>query len=186
VSRQAARAGLGLTAAEVAVGVFSPRAAGFNAAWLASGAAALAREPAVRWIFFGAGSDAPPDGFPARPGTLCLGWLAPERASAVFAALDVAAAPFDDGLTLRRSSAMAALAHGVPLVSSRGPLFDPALEDAAVCAEGAGDFAEALRRLVTDAGLRERQGRRGREIYERSASVEVLAARVLSDLGGAP
>jgi hypothetical protein len=183
-SRPAARAALGLGAADVAVGVFSPRAAGLRASWLAA-AAALPAGAAVRWVFFGAGSNTPPDGFPSLPGTLCLGWLTPERASEVFAALDVAVAPFEDGLTMRRSSAMAALAHGVPLVSSRGPLSDAALADAAICAAGASEFADALLRLATGRGLRERQGRRGRDVYERAASVEVLAAQVLRDLGAA-
>jgi glycosyltransferase involved in cell wall biosynthesis len=153
-----------------------------RADWLAHAGTALARER-VCWIFFGGGSDTPPDGFPSGVGARSLGWLEQEQASRVFRALDAAAAPFADGLTLRRTSAMAALAHGVPLVSSRGPLFDPSLEAAAICAESPADFTAALRRLAADPAAREAQGRRGRDFYTTAGSVEVLARLLLAELG---
>ena len=181
-SRRDARAALGLGEDEIAVGTFSPRASGARPDWLAHAGAALGVER-VRWIFFGGGSDAPPDGFPSGPRAQCLGWLDAERTSRTFQALDIAAAPFEDGLTLRRTSAMAALAHGIPLVTSRGPLFDPSLEPAAVCADSAPEFAAALRRLAADPAARAAQGRRGREFYAANGSVEVLARLVIAELG---
>ncbi len=181
-ARAEARAALGLTDAEIAVGVFSPRASGLRPDWLAHAAAALGGVRA-RWVFFGRGSETPPDGFPPDVRSRCLGWLEPERASRVFRALDIAAAPYQDGLTLRRTSAMAALAHGIPLASSRGPLSDPALEAAALCADSAAGFGAHLARLAADAALRDTQGRRGKEIYDARGSIEVLAARVAAELG---
>ena len=181
-SRAGARATLGLDASEIAVGVFSPGASGLRRDWLAQAASALRDQP-VRWVFFGRNAETPPPAFPADVRSQCLGWLEPAKASEIFRALDVAAQPFEDGLTLRRTSAMAALAHGVPLVSSRGPLFDFTLEDAAVCAPTADDFATDLARLVETPALREAQGRRGGEFYVAHGSVEVAAARLLAALG---
>ena len=180
ITRAAARRSLGLAEAEIAVGVFCPRAAGALAGWLARAASRVER---VRWIFFGTGSERAPDGFPAAARAQCLGWMSAERASEVFRALDLAAAPFADGLTMRRTSAMAALAHGVPLVSSRGDLFDADLAEAAVCASSPDAFADAVGTLAGDPGMRARQGRRGLDVYTSRASTAVLAARVHQDLG---
>jgi len=181
-SRQAAREALGLEDGEVAVGVFSPGAAGLRRQWLIDAAAGLPAQPAVRWVFFG-GGEAPPEGFPGSAGIKLLGWLDANAASEVFRALDVAAGPFEDGLTLRRGSAMAALAHGVALASSRGPLFDPELESAALCAATAADFAAGVRTLVGDPVRREALARRGRAWYEAHGSADVFAAQLLADLG---
>lgn len=181
--RPAARQALGLNEGDVAVGVFSPGAAGLLRQWLIEAAAALPARPPVRWIFFGGGG-AHPGGFPESASIELLGWLDAERASEVFRALDVVAAPFEDGLTLRRGSAMAALAHGVALVSSRGPLFDPELEAAALCAATAADFAAGVRALVVDPAQREALARRGHAWYEAHGSVDVFAAQLLADLGG--
>ena len=181
-SRQAAREALALKAGEVAVGVFSPGAAGLRRPWLIEAAAGLPARAPVRWVFFG-GGEAHPGGFPESAPIDLLGWLDAERTSEVFRALDVAAAPFEDGLTLRRSSAMAALAHGVPLASSRGPLFDPELESAALCAATAAEFTDGLRTLVADPAQREALARRGRAWYEAHGSVDVFAAQLLADLG---
>lgn len=177
-SRAAARQALGLDAAEIAVGVFSPGASGLRRDWVCRAASAL-RERPVRWVFFGRNAETPPPGFPAGVPAKCLGWVEPAKASEIFRALDIAAQPFEDGLTLRRTSAMAALAHGVPLVSSRGALFDPSLDGAAVCAPTADEFVASLGRLARTPALRETQGRRGREFYAERGSVEVAAARLL-------
>jgi hypothetical protein len=183
-SRAAARMALGLDESEIAVGVFSPGASGLRRDWLLRAASAQGGPP-VRWVFFGRNAEAPPAGFPAGAPSLSLGWVDPAKASEIFRALDIAAQPFDDGLTLRRTSALAALAHGVPLVSSRGPLFDPALDSAALCAPTEEDFAATLRRLVETPALREAQGRRGHAFYAERGSVEVAASRLLEALRAA-
>ena len=181
--RAAVRASLGLGDGDVAVGVFSPGAAGLLTDWLARAARGGVRNAV--WVYFGAGSERGPEGLPADLRVLRLGWLPPERVSAVLQALDLAVAPYADGLTLRRTGAMAALAHGSALAGSRGPLFDPALEGAAALADSAGAFAEAVRALVADPGARSALAARGRAFYRERGSVEVLAARVAAVLGEA-
>lgn len=179
--RAAVRASLGLGADDVALGVFSPGAAGMLPAWIAR-AAAGARDGRVAWVLLGAGSEREPARLPPGVRILRLGWLPAERVSAVLQALDVAVAPYVDGLTLRRTGAMAALAHGVAVASSRGPLFDAALEDATSCADSPEGFADAVRALVTDPRSRAALAERGLAFHRQRGSVEVLAARVAAAL----
>jgi glycosyltransferase involved in cell wall biosynthesis len=183
--RGAVRASLGLADGDLVIGVFSPGASGALGAWVVRAAAALAGDPRIAWILFGGGSGAEPAGFPAGVRVRRLGWLPPERLSQVLQALDLALAPYEDGLTLRRTGAMAALAHGVALVSSRGPLFDPALDAAAACASGADAFVASARALVADGAARAALGARGRSFHREHGSVEVLAGRVIATIGEA-
>jgi hypothetical protein len=181
--RAATRARLGLRDSDVAIGVFSPGASGALGTWVAQAARELSAEACIAWISFGSGSETHPAGFPEGPSLRRLGWLPQEDSSAVLRALDLAAAPFVDGLTLRRTSAMAALAHGVPLVSSNGPLADPGLRDAAVLAADAQAFTMAIRHFVHDPEARAALAARGSAFYETRGSAAVLAARIATDLG---
>jgi hypothetical protein len=181
VPRAEARAALGLGDGDLAIGAFSPAASGSLPPWIGAAAERLADQPQVSWVLFGHGSgEARLDAGGAR--VLRLGRLEPAEVSRTFQGLDLAVAPFADGLTLRRTSAMTALAHGVALVSSRGHLFDPALETAAACEATPVAFAATVRDLALDAGRRRALGAAGREFYERAGSVEVLAERVAADL----
>lgn len=53
------------------------------------------------------------------------GFLASEDVSRCLRGTDLLVCPFTDGMSTRRSSVIAALAHGVPVVSTRGRLTDP-------------------------------------------------------------
>ncbi len=180
-SRSEARAALGLTADDVAVGVFSPGASGFLAGWIAAAAGRLASHPRVRWIRFGHGSDRPWDGWPAGGRTITLGEAPAEVVARTMRALDLIAAPYVDGLTLRRSSAMLALATGIATVSSTGSLFDPTAGALAACEPTAGAFAARLAGLVDDAPGRAALAARAGG-YAAVASMERLVAILLGDL----
>ena len=60
------------------------------------------------------------------------GWLPAEEVSALLQASDVAALPFTAGLTTKSGSMLAVLDHDLPLVGTRGPATEPALEAAAL------------------------------------------------------
>ncbi len=79
-----------------------------------------------------------------------------EAVSAHLLAADLAALPFADGATFRRGSLLAALAHGVPVVTTAHPQGDAALEGAALLVPpgDAAGLAGALARLWADAALR--------------------------------
>lgn len=152
-SRAASRAQLGLSDGDVAIGVFSPAASGYLGSWVESASRSLSGEPAVVWVLMGFGSVT----FAARLAggrKVVVGERPLAELSALAAGLDLFVAPYEDGLTLRRTGAMFGLAHGLPLVSSRGHLFDEALDSVAACARDCGDFAWRLRRLVQSAEAR--------------------------------
>jgi len=181
--REQARRALGLGDADVAIGVFSPGAAGFLSEWVGSAARRLAARPEVVWVVFGFGSERLPATFPAGARVLRLGPLEPDGPGRAMRALDVALSPYVDGLTMRRTGAMLALAHGVPTISSTGHLFDPQLEALAACPSDAGAFAAAVERVALDAGARKELAGQA-AAYGRTASVEVLARIIIADLGG--
>jgi len=60
------------------------------------------------------------------------GWLPADRVSALLQAVDVAALPFTAGLSTKSGSLLAVLDHDLPLVGTRGPGTEPALEGAAL------------------------------------------------------
>lgn len=183
MTRESARLRLGLASGVVAIGVFSPAATGFNRAWIEEAGRRLAGYSQVVWVLFGFGGGQvlrdPPPG-------LKLVRVADDDAEVVartMRALDIAAAPYSDGLTLRRSGAMLALAHGVATVSSTGPLFDPRLTELAACESTPDAFASRLARLVLNPGERSALAARTAG-FRTKASVEVLARMIATDLGG--
>jgi glycosyltransferase involved in cell wall biosynthesis len=110
------------------------------------------------------------------------GRLSSIDAAAALCACDVLIAPYPDGVTTRRTSVMAALACGRPVVTSDGALTEPIWRDTgALALAPAGDaasFAEAVKRLACDPSLRASLGRHGRRTYDEhfdlSRSVGVL------------
>ncbi len=179
--RTEARAALGLAPDDVAVGVFSPGASGFLADWIAVAAGRLAGHPRTRWVRFGHGSERPWPGWPSGGRTITLGEGPPDVVARTMRALDLVAAPYADGLTLRRTSAMFALASGIATVSSTGPLFDPTAGALAACEPTADAFAARLAVLVDDAAARGVLAARTGG-FAASASIERLAEVLLADL----
>jgi glycosyltransferase involved in cell wall biosynthesis len=180
LSRDEARDRLGLAGDDVAIGVFSPAAAGFAHDWIAAAAAALAPQLHVRWVRFGFGSARRLPGYPDGARTITIGEAEPARLADTMRALDLVAAPYEDGLTLRRTGAMLALASGVATVSSTGPLYDPTAGELAACEPDADAFARRLVALARDGSARASLAQRTAR-YTELASVEVLARKVITD-----
>lgn len=181
--RAEARARLGLRDDHVAIGLFSPAASGFAHAWIGAAARRLAAEPAVTWVRFGRGSDRDLPGSPRGPNVITVGETDAETVAATMRALDVLAQPYTDGLTLRRTGAMLALASGIPVVSSQGHLFDPALEALAACEPTPDAFAARLASLAADPAARRDLAARTAG-YAEHASTEALARRIAADFPG--
>jgi glycosyltransferase involved in cell wall biosynthesis len=96
-------------------------------------------------------------------------------------ACDVALQPYPDGVTARRTTAMAALANGVALVSTDGTFTEPPWRDAGVfLADGPVAMAATALRLLGDPSLRRRAAADGLALYEREFSM----ARTLRVLEG--
>jgi glycosyltransferase involved in cell wall biosynthesis len=97
------------------------------------------------------------------------------------AGCDLFVQPYPDGVSSRRTTAMACLSEGRPVVTTRGHLTEPLWEDThavwlADVVDGAG-FDAHVSRLLGDAHARRVLGARGLEVYdERFAVRHVVAA----------
>ncbi len=83
------------------------------------------------------------------------------------AACDVLVQPYPDGVSSRRTSAMAGLALGVPVVTNAGPMTEPVWAErrAVSMVEGADGWVPAVMRLLGDAAVRARQAEQARALY---------------------
>jgi glycosyltransferase involved in cell wall biosynthesis len=120
-------------------------------------------------MFLGRGSDAAAEAFErtvpsARGRVRGAGALTPSGLSAHLAACDVMLQPYPDGISSRRTSAMAGLAHGRVTATTHGALTEPIWRDSpGVVLSPAGD-AHALAAIAADlAGDRARASRLGRD-----------------------
>lgn len=110
------------------------------------------------------------------------GALAPEDLSRHLGACDLLMQPYLDGVSTRRTSFMAGLSHGKPIVTTAGHLTEPFWGDsgAAVIVPG-GDaraFVESLDRLCSDEGSRKRMGKAAKKLYDERFDFSHVIARL--------
>jgi glycosyltransferase involved in cell wall biosynthesis len=93
---------------------------------------------------------------------LWTGYVRPEEVSASFAAADACVLPFRDGVSFLHGTLHAALAHGVPVITTHPPVVLPELVEgenvALVKADQPQALAEAISRLAAAADLCRRLG----------------------------
>lgn len=110
------------------------------------------------------------------------GYLSQEQVSAAFAAADLCVLPYRDGISFRRGSLMAALAHGLPIVSTYPQMPLAEIEHGGnvwlVEAGKALALAEAVARLADDAALRQRLSQ-GARMLARRFDWDAIAAETL-------
>ncbi|MFN7921996.1 MAG: glycosyltransferase [Bryobacteraceae bacterium] len=99
-----------------------------------------------------------------------------EVAAVNLAACDVVLQPFPDGATTRRTSLMASVALGRPVVTNSGPLTEPLWrESRAVAMAGKPDpieLAEWVERLLDDDDIRKGIGSRAAALYRREFALD--------------
>jgi glycosyltransferase involved in cell wall biosynthesis len=102
------------------------------------------------------------------------------------AAADLFVAPFVDGVSTRRTTLMAALQHGLPVVGTDGRLTDGVLRSShaltLVSVDDRQGLSDAARGLAGDPGRRHALGAAGRELYERAFAWPVIAATIVAAL----
>ncbi len=188
--RAAVRAAAGLGPDDPALGLFGT-AHGSRLLPLvdAAAAAARARHPAAALLYVG------PHGAAVRAAVggrvIDAGRLPPAEAARRFRAMDVALAPFVDGVSTRRSSLMSGLQHGVATVGTDAFLTDRVFRDADGIAlllspPQPDPFAAAVAALLDDPARRERIGTAGRTLYDRAFAWQAIAARLRDELTAAP
>ena len=94
---------------------------------------------------------------------------------------DLLLQPYPDGVTSRRTTVMAGLAHGVPIVSNRGPLSEGFWTDEVVAVASSPDpeaLADRVMALLDDSARRYALGQRGAELYRHRFALEHTIARL--------
>ncbi|MFI5213846.1 MAG: glycosyltransferase [Gemmatimonadales bacterium] len=180
VSRDEARRELGIAPDRVVVGVFSPAASGFALEWVRAAAVRLRPRPDVVWLLLGNGSK-DVAGLLAGGNVMGLGRLDAEPLARAMRAIDVAAQPYEDGLTMRRGAAMLLLSNGIATVSSSGEHLDPACAAVAVCEDTAEAFAQRVEQLVADPIVRAQWAAHA-DAARHLWSVDVMAAAIVNDI----
>jgi glycosyltransferase involved in cell wall biosynthesis len=137
--------------------------------------------PDVRVVFLGRGGlefgSSLASTYPELSGRLiATGALDGASTSSLLAACDVLIQPYPDGITGRRTSAMAGLALGMPIVTTDGHLTEDywARSNAVVLApvDRSADSSDALIRLLASPGERVALGRRAHTWYRAKFSME--------------
>jgi glycosyltransferase involved in cell wall biosynthesis len=153
----------------------------------ASVAAVRAQGFDARFVFVGSGGQRAEGHFrrshiPFRS----TGPVGAQEAAEEIAKLDVFLAPFSDGLSGRRASAIAALKAGVPLVSSFGRRTDPFLQradgEAFFLAKNDEEFIFHTGNLAGDSALRRRVGLAGRQFCRQNMDWPIIATQLVQCL----
>lgn len=153
-------------------------------------AAAVAREGrSVVLLSLGTGR---PRREPVAPGVMLVapGFLPDEQAALLLAGADLFLAAFEDGVSTRRTTMMAALQHEIAVVGTDGHLTDELLRHstAALRLVAVGDhagFVAAVCALAASDGDRRALAARGRRLYDEHFDWPVLVAGLLDGLEGA-
>jgi len=107
---------------------------------------------------------------------IAAGGLAPEAVSSHIAACDVMLQPYDDGVSSRRTSLMAALALGRPVVTNRGVATSDVWtsRDAVLLTASAAldDLGTAVHTMLGDAPLRQRLGTTALKLHREVFALE--------------
>jgi glycosyltransferase involved in cell wall biosynthesis len=115
--------------------------------------------------------------------------LTPNELAAHLAACDVLVQPYPDGVSARRTTTMAGLALGLPLVTNTGHLTEPLWRElrAVELVEGTepGPLVEATERLLSRPEARAALGERAAWVYRERFALE-RTVEVLLREGGAP
>jgi glycosyltransferase involved in cell wall biosynthesis len=117
------------------------------------------------------------------------GGLTAADTAAYIAACDLLVQPYPDGVCARRSSMMACLGLGAPVVTTRGhstePLWEKEKPAALVPVGNVSTIAAACDALLADENARRALGRRGRAVYDRWFRLE-RAVQTFRRAGGDP
>jgi glycosyltransferase involved in cell wall biosynthesis len=133
---------------------------------------ALRDAPEAAFLLLGRGSEAFAAEFASSwpdlaPRAVAAGGLAPEAVSEHLCACDLLVQPYIDGITTRRSSAMASLSLGLPVLTNTGPLSEPFWAESGAVALAASneEIGARVAPLLADTAELARLGAAGAKLY---------------------
>ena len=187
ISREEARARLGIPDDALVLGLFGTASAARLLDWVRDAAVSLGQSHSPHLLYVG------PDNEKVRAamGDVALiadGPASPEEVSKRFAAMDIYLVPYSDGISTRRTTLMTALQHGVATVGTQGPLTDTRLKQEAGQAFLLADVADpkaftaAVVTLAQDAEQRQQLGQAAQQLYEREFSWGKIASQLMTVL----
>jgi glycosyltransferase involved in cell wall biosynthesis len=114
---------------------------------------------------------------------IAMGELGSEEIAAYLLACDVLVQPYPDGVSSRRTTVMAGLALGIPLVTNEGPLSEPIWRErgAVELVAPDNDFARAVDAVLSNPSHAQELGERGRRLYAECFALD----RTVNTLRGA-
>lgn len=113
---------------------------------------------------------------------LAPGALSADAVAECLRACDLVLLPYPDGVSSRRTTLMAALANGVPVVTTGGQLSEPVWEqEQAVAIAAPHELAAIACQLLDDPPARAALSRRGRDLYERRFAMRHTVAVLVSN-----
>lgn len=143
-------------------------------------------------LFIGSGGEELASDLSARVPALAgrvhaTGHLPSGEASAHLAACDVLVQPYPDGVSSRRTSVLAGLALGLPVVTNEGPLSESiwAETGAVALARSLGELPHVAERVVQDAGLRSRLAARATQVYGERFALPIAVRTLRGCVAGA-
>lgn len=190
VDREVTRSRFGLAENEVVLGLFGTAGGGKLLDYVrAAGEGLRAHDYDVRLLYIGPDGRTVASAIGDLPMMDC-GPLAAESTSEALKAVDIFCAAFIDGVSTRRGTLMAGLAHGLPIAGTKGKLTDESLrtEDGnSMLLSDVGSpesFVANVLRLAESESLRHTLGEAAFQVYETNFSWERIAGRLLEGLRG--
>lgn len=134
----------------------------------------------ARWVTVGQGSIDLSKG--RREWFHSMGFVDARAVSGVLQACDILAVPYLDGVSERRCSAMAGLAHGCCVATTLGHGTGPTMSQGGfmglIPADDAAGFSRMLKEMLLDADRRRELGGRAREAYVKHYDWPVIVDRI--------
>jgi glycosyltransferase involved in cell wall biosynthesis len=185
--RRAGRQALGVRPGETLVATFSASDAGRSARAVRDAVRAIAAHVGPVLLLRLGRAPEPLDDLGDAVRVVISGPLPPQRVASLLATADLFLAPYADGVTTRRTTLMAALQHGLPVVGTDNGRSDEVLVRSPAIARApldAAAFAGVAAELAADRGRLEAMSMAARVLYLEEFAWDVIAQRYLALLHG--